>query len=198
MLKITFMSNQRYKSKPKVNDHYTIFTKKGKGKEVCEQKNKDLHSMLEQDKHTQALEILKLKKRVKKLEKKKKNSRSSGGCIQIGRRKIEVIYVDEDITLVDVETQEEVADMDVELQGRITQEDVSVATKDANAVDPTVFDDEEVTMTMAQTLIKMKAEKAKLLDEHMAKRLHDEKVKKATAREKQEKDELERAQVLQH
>nr|GEX88307.1 uncharacterized mitochondrial protein AtMg00810-like [Tanacetum cinerariifolium] len=90
-------------------------------------------------------------------------------------RKIEVIYVDEDITLVDVETQEEVADMDVELQGRITQEDVSVATKDANAVDPTVFDDEEVTMTMAQTLIKMKAEKAKLLDEHMAKRLHDEK-----------------------
>nr|GFD20416.1 hypothetical protein [Tanacetum cinerariifolium] len=34
---------------------------------------------LEQDKHTQALEILKLKKRVKRLEKKKKKkSRSSG------------------------------------------------------------------------------------------------------------------------
>nr|GEW30810.1 copia protein [Tanacetum cinerariifolium] len=48
-----------------------------------------------------------------------------------------------------------------------------------------------------QTLIKMKAEKAKLVDEQMAKRLHDEEVEKAAAREKQEKDDLERAQVLQ-
>nr|GFC79369.1 hypothetical protein [Tanacetum cinerariifolium] len=48
--------------------------------------------------------------------------------------------------------------------------DVSAATKDVSAVEPTVFDDEEVTMTMAQTLIKMKAEKAKLLDEQMAQR----------------------------
>nr|GEY05295.1 hypothetical protein [Tanacetum cinerariifolium] len=76
-------------------------------------------------------------------------------------------------------------------KGRIY--DVSVATKDANAVDPTVFDDEEVTMTMAQTLIKMKAKKTKLLDEHMAKRLHDLEVEQAAAREKQEKDDLERA-----
>nr|GEU70657.1 ribonuclease H-like domain-containing protein [Tanacetum cinerariifolium] len=37
----------------------------------------------------------------------------------------------------------EVADMDAELQGRITQEDVSAATKVANAVEPTVFDDKE-------------------------------------------------------
>nr|GFB93805.1 hypothetical protein [Tanacetum cinerariifolium] len=88
--------------------------------------------------------------------------------------KIEAIDADEDITLVDVETQEEVADIDVELQGRITQEDVSAATKDVNDAEPTVFDDEEVTMTMAQTLIKMKAKKARLLDEQMAQRLHDE------------------------
>nr|GFA41210.1 hypothetical protein [Tanacetum cinerariifolium] len=48
--------------------------------------------------------------------------------------------------------------------------DVSAAaTKDVNAVEPTVFDDEEVTMTMAQTLIKMKAKKARLLDKQMAK-----------------------------
>nr|GEX23315.1 hypothetical protein [Tanacetum cinerariifolium] len=62
--------------------------------------------------------------------------------------------------------------MDAELQGRI--DDVSVAaTKDVNAAEPTVFNDEEVTITMARTLIKMKAEKARLLDEQMAKRLHD-------------------------
>nr|GEV54354.1 hypothetical protein [Tanacetum cinerariifolium] len=54
-----------------------------------------------------------------------------------------------------------------------------------------------VTMTMAQTLIKMKAKKARLLDEQMAKRLHDEKVEQAAAREKQEKDDFEKAKVLQ-
>nr|GEU59915.1 hypothetical protein [Tanacetum cinerariifolium] len=46
--------------------------------------------------------------------------------------------------------------------------------EEVNATKPTVFDDEEVTMTMAQTLIKMKAKKARLLDEQMPKRLHDE------------------------
>nr|GEV81305.1 hypothetical protein [Tanacetum cinerariifolium] len=61
-----------------------------------------------------------------------------------------------------VETQ---VDTDPELQGRI--DDDNAATKDANAAEPTVFFNEEVTMIMAQTLIKMKAEKekAKLLDE---------------------------------
>nr|GEU48810.1 putative ribonuclease H-like domain-containing protein [Tanacetum cinerariifolium] len=148
---------------------------------------------LEQDKHTQALEILKLKKRVKKLEKKKRSKHS--GLKRL--RKIEAIDDDEDITLVDVETQEEVVTMDAELQGRIDQDDVNAATKEVSAAEPTVFDDEEVTMTMAQTLIKMKAEKAKLLDEQIAQRLHDEEVKKAAARDKQEKDDLGRAQVLQ-
>nr|GEX83060.1 hypothetical protein [Tanacetum cinerariifolium] len=108
-----------------------------------------------------------------------------GGCIQIGG-KIKSIDANEDINLVYVETQ---VDMDAELQERINQ-DVSTA-------EPIVFDDEEVTMTMAQTLIKIKAKKAKLLDEQIAKRLHDEEVKKTAARDKQEKDDLERAQVLQ-
>nr|GEW27459.1 putative ribonuclease H-like domain-containing protein [Tanacetum cinerariifolium] len=80
---------------------------------------------LEQDKHTQALEIIKLKKRVKKLEKKKKSK-------SLGLKRLR--------------------------KGRIDQ-DVSVATKDVSATEPSVFDDEEVTMTMAQTLIKMKAKK---------------------------------------
>nr|GFB03938.1 hypothetical protein [Tanacetum cinerariifolium] len=75
---------------------------------------------LKQDKNTQALEILKLNKKVKKFEKKKK-SRFSG------------------------------------------------------------------LERLRKTLIKMKAEKAKLLDEQIAKRLPDE----------EEKDDLERAQVLQ-
>nr|GEW37377.1 putative ribonuclease H-like domain-containing protein [Tanacetum cinerariifolium] len=113
---------------------------------------------LEQDKHTQALEILKLKKRVKKLEKKRRSKHSRfkrlrkvGTSHRVGsstntivgaqedaskQEEIEAINADEDITLVDVETQKEVADMDAELQGRITQEDVST-------VEPTVFDDEE-------------------------------------------------------
>nr|GEU92461.1 hypothetical protein [Tanacetum cinerariifolium] len=60
------------------------------------------------------------------------------GCIQT-RGKIEAIDADKDITLVDVKTQ---VDMDAELQGRIDQ-DVSDATKDVSAAEPTVFDDEE-------------------------------------------------------
>nr|GFD30184.1 hypothetical protein [Tanacetum cinerariifolium] len=72
------------------------------------------------------------------------------------RGKIEAIDVYKDITLVDIETQ---VDMDVKLQGRI--DDDNAVTKDVNATEPTVFNDEEVTITMDQTLIKMKAEKAK-------------------------------------
>nr|GFC28351.1 hypothetical protein [Tanacetum cinerariifolium] len=53
--------------------------------------------------------------------------------------------------------------------------------------------DEDITLT----LIKMKAEKARLLDEQMAKRLHDEEVEKDAAKEKQEKDDSEKAKALQ-
>nr|GFC42734.1 hypothetical protein [Tanacetum cinerariifolium] len=89
----------------------------------------------------------------------------------------------EDITLVDMETQ---VDLGAELQGRI--DDDNAATKEVNVVEPTVLDYEEVTLTMAQTLIKIKVEKARLLDEQIPKRLHDEEVEQAAAREKQEKD----------
>nr|GEW73197.1 hypothetical protein [Tanacetum cinerariifolium] len=78
------------------------------------------------------------------------------------------------------------------------RDDVSAtATNEVNAAEPTVFDDEEVTMNMAQTLIKIKAEKARHLDEQITKRLNDEEVKQAVAKEKQEKDNLEKAKVLQ-
>nr|GEX54602.1 ribonuclease H-like domain, reverse transcriptase, RNA-dependent DNA polymerase [Tanacetum cinerariifolium] len=69
--------------------------------------------------------------------------------------------------------------------------------KEVNVAEPIVFDDEDVTMTMAQTLIKIKAEKEKLLDKQMAKRLQDEEMKQAAAREKQEQNKFKRAQELQ-
>nr|GFD12439.1 hypothetical protein [Tanacetum cinerariifolium] len=84
------------------------------------------------------------------------------------------------------------------LQGRIERkDDDNVVAKEVNAAEPTVFNDEKVTMTMAQTLIKLKVEKARLLDEKMAKRMHDKEVEQAAAREKQEQDDLKRAQELQ-
>nr|GEV25010.1 putative ribonuclease H-like domain-containing protein [Tanacetum cinerariifolium] len=61
---------------------------------------------LERDKHSQDLEILQLKKRVKKLEKKE----------------IKAIDANEDITLVEVETNKEVVVMDAESQRRLNQE----------------------------------------------------------------------------
>nr|GFA50612.1 hypothetical protein [Tanacetum cinerariifolium] len=85
-----------------------------------------------------------------------------------------VTKAEKGITLVDVETDEEVVAMDVESRERLNQEDVNAVSKGVSAIsapelvssaEPTVFDDEDVTMTMAQTLIKLKAEKAKLLDE---------------------------------
>nr|GEY18835.1 hypothetical protein [Tanacetum cinerariifolium] len=145
---------------------------------------------LEQDKHSQALEILQLKKRVKKLEKKKKSKSLGFKRLRKVGRKIEAIDADEGITLVDVETNKEVVAMDAESQERLNQEGVS-------AVKPTIFDDEDVIMTMAQTLIKLKAEKAKLLDEQIAQRLHDEEVQKVAARDKQEKADMKRALELQ-
>nr|GEY46549.1 putative ribonuclease H-like domain-containing protein [Tanacetum cinerariifolium] len=88
--------------------------------------------------------------------------------------RIEAINADDDINLVDIETE---VDLDADLQGRIERKDNdNVADKEVNVVESIVFNDEEVTMTMAQTLIKMKAEKARLLDEQMAKRLYDEKM----------------------
>nr|GFB57535.1 hypothetical protein [Tanacetum cinerariifolium] len=62
------------------------------------------------------------------------------------------------------------------------QENVNVAGKGVSVViapelvsiaEPTLFDDEDVTMTMAKTLIKLKAKKARILDEKIAQKLHD-------------------------
>nr|GEV87897.1 copia protein [Tanacetum cinerariifolium] len=96
--------------------------------------------------------------------------------------RIKAIDADEDINLRDMETK---VGLDAKLQGRIERkDDDNAAAKEVNAAEPTVFDDEEVTMTMAQTLIKMKAEKARILNEQMAKRLHNEEVEQAAMQEK--------------
>nr|GFC10091.1 hypothetical protein [Tanacetum cinerariifolium] len=80
-------------------------------------------------------------------------------------------------------------DLGAELQGRLEEiDEVNVAAKEVNAAEPTVFDDEEVTMTMAQTLLKMKVKKERLLDEQMAKRLHDEEVDQAAAQKQENID----------
>nr|GEX87884.1 hypothetical protein [Tanacetum cinerariifolium]GEX87989.1 hypothetical protein [Tanacetum cinerariifolium] len=121
---------------------------------------------LKQDKHTLALEILKLKKRVNKLEKKKRSK-------HLGFKRLRKIGTSH---RVESSTNIVIVDMDVELQGRIDQDVsaatkyVSAATKYVSAAEPTVFDDEEV---------------------------HDEEIEKAAAWEKQEKDDLDRAKVLQ-
>nr|GEW44523.1 copia protein [Tanacetum cinerariifolium] len=69
---------------------------------------------------------------------------------------------------------EKEVDMGVESHGRLNQEDVNAASKGVSVVsapklvsvaEPTMFDDEDVIMTMAQTFIKLKAEKAKILNE---------------------------------
>nr|GEW79379.1 hypothetical protein [Tanacetum cinerariifolium] len=119
--------------------------------------------------------------------------------------KIAAIDTDEGIILVDKELDKEEVAMDAESQGRLNQEDVNAASKGVSAIsapelvsttEPTVFDDEDVTMTMAQTLIKLKAEKAKIIDEQIAQKLHDKEVQKATAMDKQERAYMERALEL--
>nr|GEY04107.1 hypothetical protein [Tanacetum cinerariifolium] len=89
--------------------------------------------------NNEALEFVKLKQRVKKLEKKRR-SKSSGlkRRMHLNKRKIAKLDADEDVTLVDVDT---TVGMDADTQGRM-EEDV-IAVKEVNAAEPTVFDDEE-------------------------------------------------------
>nr|GEX75166.1 hypothetical protein [Tanacetum cinerariifolium] len=137
---------------------------------------------LEQDKHSHALEFLQLKKRVKKLEKKKKSK-------SLGFKRLRRVGTAQRVES-STDTILEVVAMDVETQGRLNEEGVSAA-------ELTVFNDEDVTMTIDQTLIKLKVKKAKLLDEHVAQKMHDEEVQKVAARDKQERNDMERALELQ-
>nr|GEZ90741.1 hypothetical protein [Tanacetum cinerariifolium] len=134
---------------------------------------------LEQDKVAHALEILKLKRRVKKLEKQRRSK-------SFGLKRLRKVGTSQRV------------ESSSETVGRLEEKDkVNAAAKEVNIAEPIVFNDKEVTMTMAQALIKMKAEKARILDEQMAKSLQDEEIKQAAAIVRQEQDDFKRAQELQ-
>nr|GEV80745.1 hypothetical protein [Tanacetum cinerariifolium] len=93
---------------------------------------------LEQDKVAQALEIIKLKQRVKKLEKKRRFKHSGLKRLRKVGKKIVELDAGEDVTLVDMDT---IVEMDADIQGRM-EEDV-IAVKEVNVIEPVVFDNEE-------------------------------------------------------
>nr|GEZ16201.1 hypothetical protein [Tanacetum cinerariifolium]GEZ27113.1 hypothetical protein [Tanacetum cinerariifolium] len=94
--------------------------------------------------------ILKLKNMVRKLEKKKISKHSGFKRL----RKIEDIDAYEDITLVDIEKDEEVVTIDAEPLGRINQEEVNDASKGIEAIDAyediTLVDTEKDEENMAR------------------------------------------------
>nr|GEX62611.1 hypothetical protein [Tanacetum cinerariifolium] len=106
---------------------------------TAEEEDEEEEVVLEKDKIDKALEIFKLKRRVKKLEKKRK-SKSLGlqMLTKVGGR-IKTIDSNEEIALVDMDTQ---ADLGAKLQGR--KDDDNATIKDDSIVEPTVFDDEEL------------------------------------------------------
>ncbi|GKD65561.1 hypothetical protein Tco_1307669 [Tanacetum coccineum] len=157
---------------------------------------------LEKEKDAQAVEIIKLKKRVKKLERHMKSSIShltwriyrqvessdddldEEDATKQGRisNKTKPMFKDSDFDDLDDLVNEGMAfvqEKDAENQGKIGADDTEVVkgSGDTEAVNTagegvstaaprtppttTVFDDEDVTMAMAQTLIKTKEEKAK-------------------------------------
>ncbi|GJT92037.1 hypothetical protein Tco_1080882 [Tanacetum coccineum] len=149
---------------------------------------------LEKEKDAQAVEILKLKKRVKKLERQRKSSIShprrriyrqvessnddldEEDASKQGRTsdKTKPMFKDSDFDDLDDLVDEGMAfvqEKDAENQGKIGADDteavntagegVSTAAPRTPPTTTIVFDDEDVTMAMAQTLIKMKEEKAK-------------------------------------
>nr|GEU34542.1 hypothetical protein [Tanacetum cinerariifolium] len=165
---------------------------------------------LEKDRNSQALEILQLKKRVKRLEMKKK-SKTSGlkrlrrvGADQrvessfdtiLGTRrmhpnrgKIVAIDADECTTMVNAKTDEEEVALDAESQWMtnlktkvyLVKENVNTASNGVSAV-------------IAPEL----AEKARILNEKIAHKLHDEEVQKVAARDEQERADNEKALELQ-
>ncbi|GJR00809.1 putative ribonuclease H-like domain-containing protein [Tanacetum coccineum] len=113
---------------------------------------------LEKEKDAQAMEILNLKKRVKKLESQRKSS------ISHSRRRTyrQVDSSDDDLDGVDESKQGRNQDKTKPI-APVTIAGVTISTAEPTTppTTTTVFDDEDVTMTMAQTLIKMKEQKAK-------------------------------------
>nr|GEW70124.1 glutamic acid-rich protein-like [Tanacetum cinerariifolium] len=144
---------------------------------------------LEQDKIAQALEILKLKRKVKKIEKTRRSKSLAlkrlrkVGTSQRVESSLKLLWV---LRRMHPNRGRKIAKID-------TDDDIIL---EVNAAEPTVFDDKEVTMIIAQSLIKIKAKKQRI--QQMGKRLHDEEIEQSAAREKHEKDDLKKAKVLSH
>nr|GEY15491.1 ribonuclease H-like domain-containing protein [Tanacetum cinerariifolium] len=101
---------------------------------ATEEKDKeDEVAALEQDKVTQALEIFKLKQRVKRLEKKRRSK-------SYGLMRLKKVGTSQRV--------ESFAKTVVGAQELERKDDDNAAAKEVNAAEPTVFDDEEVTMTV--------------------------------------------------
>nr|GEY05213.1 reverse transcriptase domain-containing protein [Tanacetum cinerariifolium] len=96
--------------------------------ETCANLTKQVEN-LEQDKIAQAIKITKLKKRVRRLE-KKRQVKSSGRCIQTWG-KIAELDANEDVTLEIVDA--EVA-IDVDVQGRLPESQAKVVTTAATTI----------------------------------------------------------------
>ncbi|GKF39136.1 hypothetical protein Tco_0119197 [Tanacetum coccineum] len=131
---------------------------------------------LEEAKTAQAKEIVSLKKRVKQLEKRKKSGTSGLKRLRKGR-KIADLDADEEVNLID-ETQERYdEEMLFDVQDDLQSEEVvtkqEVAEKEVSATDPITTACEVVTtasatttideLTLAQTLIEIKAAKPKVV-----------------------------------
>ncbi|GJT32266.1 putative ribonuclease H-like domain-containing protein, partial [Tanacetum coccineum] len=169
-------------NEPPISEGYTSGSGEGRMEQTFELMDNVLD--LEKEKDAQAVEILNLKKRVKKLERKKKSSishprrrkyrqvetSSSNGldeedASKQGRRsdKIKPMFTDKDFEELD-DHKENIEEETV----NAATTGVSTAAVTISTAEPrtppsstTIFDDENVTMAMARTLIKMKEHKAK-------------------------------------
>ncbi|GJR23389.1 hypothetical protein Tco_0971916 [Tanacetum coccineum] len=157
---------------------------------LCTQLSKQVLD-LEKENDAQAVEILNLKKKVKKLERKRKSSIShprrrkyrqvetssdddldEEDASKQGRRsdKLKPMFKDKDfeelddhIENVEEETVDAAATGVSTVSAPVSTAGVTISTAEPRTppTTTTIFDDEDVTMAMAQTLIKMKEQKAK-------------------------------------
>ncbi|GJR86152.1 hypothetical protein Tco_0210163 [Tanacetum coccineum] len=157
-------------NEPPLPEGHTFGSGKGRMEHTFELM--DIVLDLEKYKDAQAVEILKLKKRVESSD----NDLDEGDASKQGRTsdKTKPMFKDSDFDDLDDLVDEGMAFVqgkDVEKQGKIgvddteavntTGEGVSTAAPRTPTTTTIVFDDEDVTMAMAQTLIKMNQEKPK-------------------------------------
>nr|GEU57651.1 hypothetical protein [Tanacetum cinerariifolium] len=114
-------------------------------------------SNLEQDKITQALEITKLKQRVRKLEKKRKFKSS-------GLKRLKKVDANKDITIVDVDVE---VKMDVNIQGRMAESQAKaynldlqhsekvLSMQDINEAEPVELEEVLEVVTTAKLITKV-------------------------------------------